>query len=341
MARKAFVSSDMAHDEGLFDLAQDHPQAVLLWPWIITYLDDWGRANASVKRIKSVLFPSLPTVTVETIQDAIAAYASVGLLEWYTDGSHEYIAVQIDKWYYWQTHIRSDKRDNDRSKYPPCPSDWSKLRDDDCKVRAVARTCAQLRADRDPSPTPTPSLSPTREEIPSSSSVTEVAISYTGVREDEEEPNMPLQPIAQNSMPDPDSLDLDSYVNHIQHQLIVCGLNPNHIVREESYRQAKAFWDAGVPIQFVCRGIVRVFERSRQQARRSPKSFAYCAGPIEDLWAEELAKREPARKLKLAVLEKASPSQVRAGPYVPDGLPPEVLEYREALIRARERMGAG
>jgi DnaD/phage-associated family protein len=184
MARKAFVSSDMAHDERLFDVALEDPQAALLWPWIVTYLDDWGRGLASPKRIKSQLFPNIGSVTVDLIATALKLYASAGLIELYGDGEHEYMAIPAEKWFKWQTHIRRDKREKDNSKYPPCPSDCAQsagsdneVRADDCdqragdsKQREDARDCAQVRegdsellADRDP--TTLPPYHPTPTEI--------------------------------------------------------------------------------------------------------------------------------------------------------------------------------
>lgn len=154
MARKAFVSSDMAHDEKLFDLAESHPDAVMMWPWIVTWFDDWGRALASPKRIKSQLFPNLPTVTVDTVESALIAFDEVGLIELYEVDEHRYMAIPMDKWFSWQTHIRSEKRENDRSKYPPCPTDCA-------QVREGARDDAQFTQKCDL--TPTPSLTPTKD----------------------------------------------------------------------------------------------------------------------------------------------------------------------------------
>ncbi len=151
MARKAFVSSDMAHDEKLYDLAEEYPDAVLMWPWIVTWFDDWGRALASPKRIKSQLFPNLPHISVDTVEAAIRAYSNVGLIEVYEDEKHRYMAIPMDKWYSWQTHIRGEKRDKDNSKYPPCPTDSAQVRAGDSEVRADARNLAQLTEKRTPS----------------------------------------------------------------------------------------------------------------------------------------------------------------------------------------------
>lgn len=164
MARKAFVTSDMAHDERLFEVAENHPTAALMWPWMLTYFDDWGRGLASPRRIKSQLFPNVDMVTVTHVREALDAYAAVGLIELYSDAEHEYMAIPMSRWYKWQTHIRADKRENDRSKFPPCPTDCAQVREGCNEQRADARECAQVSAKRDPSPTPSLSLTPTKDD---------------------------------------------------------------------------------------------------------------------------------------------------------------------------------
>ncbi len=149
----------MAHDEKMFDLAESQPEAALIWPWMITWFDDWGRALASPKRIKSQLFPNIATVTLEMIDNAINAYAAVGLIELYEDSEHQYMAIPSVKWFKWQTHIRSEKRVKDNSKFPPCPSDRAQMHEGDNEVRASARGCAQVTENLYPSPSPSPSLS--------------------------------------------------------------------------------------------------------------------------------------------------------------------------------------
>lgn len=174
MARKAFVTSDMAHDERLFDVAENHPTAALMWPWMLTYLDDWGRGLASPRRIKSQLFPNIDTITATHVAEAIDAYAEAGLIERYSDGEHEYMAIPSDKWFKWQTHIRKEKRTADNSKFPPCPSDCAQMRDGFNEQRENARTLLKSgdRSDeidvctekRIPSPTPSLSLTPTKDD---------------------------------------------------------------------------------------------------------------------------------------------------------------------------------
>ena len=147
MARKVFVSSDMAHDEKLIEIAEAIPEAALLWPWFVTYFDDWGRAEAQPKRIKAQLFPMNNLVTPELIEQSLQLYADYGLIELYEVDGKRYMAVDPDKWFKYQTHIRKEKRENDESRFP-------------APTREDARECAQERDEaRDFTPSPSPSLS--------------------------------------------------------------------------------------------------------------------------------------------------------------------------------------
>lgn len=155
MSRKAFISSDIAHDEKLYDVAQEEPLAALIFPMLITYFDDWGRAIDSPKRIKTQLFPAVSIVTIDVIERALSLFAEYKLIERYEDEENRYIAIPSEKWFKWQTHIRTEKRMKDQSKYPPCPSDVAKKREterDNAQVREVARICT---------PTPSLTLTPT------------------------------------------------------------------------------------------------------------------------------------------------------------------------------------
>jgi len=166
MPRKVFISSDMAIDEGLYDVSQENSLATLLWPWMISYFDDWGRALLSPKRIKSQLFPNVGNVTVEDIEESIRVYAEHGLVECYADESHEYMAIPSNKWFHWQTHIRKEKRVNDNSKYPPCPSDTNNAQvRDDARERAqkVKNQSSKSEIHTNDIPTPTPSPTPSKD----------------------------------------------------------------------------------------------------------------------------------------------------------------------------------
>jgi hypothetical protein len=48
--RKVFLSSDMSVDERLLLVSQGQSMASLVWPWLLTALDDWGRCEAAPLR---------------------------------------------------------------------------------------------------------------------------------------------------------------------------------------------------------------------------------------------------------------------------------------------------
>lgn len=156
MGRKIFVTSDMCVDERLLRVGEQDPTAVLLWPWILMAFDDWGRAEASPISLKAKLFPGVVSVTPNDVEVALQLYAEVGMLQLYEQNGKRYMAIEPDKWFKYQTHIRKAKRDDDSgSKHPGPASDSSKLDESarDCaQVREGARNCT-------PSPSPSPSLS--------------------------------------------------------------------------------------------------------------------------------------------------------------------------------------
>lgn len=118
MARKVFVTSDMGYDRRLFDV---DPLAALLWPWLLTSLDDWGRGDADPRVIKTTLFGRNSLVTEDVIAAALEAFDDAGLVRLYEHDGCPLVAVPVDKWFRYQTHIRSEKRSNDMSKYPAPP----------------------------------------------------------------------------------------------------------------------------------------------------------------------------------------------------------------------------
>jgi len=151
VGRKVFVTSDISIDEGLIIVAERDPLAALIWPWILTALDDWGRAEAKPRMLKAKVFPCNNMINVESIETALRLYHEVGLIELYEVESRPYLSVPHDKWFKYQTHIRRDKRNVDESKYPAPP---------------LSLDCAESREESrenepSPSPSPTPSLTPT------------------------------------------------------------------------------------------------------------------------------------------------------------------------------------
>ena len=147
MSRKLYVSSDMSVDERLGEVADSQPLAALMWPWLISSLDDWGRTEWIARRIKATVFPALAIITTDIIDEALGLFVKVGLLEEYEVAGRRYLCVPPEKWFSYQSHIHADKRTNDRSKFPPSPS-YTRFREgarDSADFRETAREHAEVR----------------------------------------------------------------------------------------------------------------------------------------------------------------------------------------------------
>jgi hypothetical protein len=134
----------MSIDDRLSLVAEKKPLAALIWPWILTAFDDWGRAETSARQLKNKVFPAISMVTAKDIEEALVLYGQVGLITLYEVEGKRYMCIEPLKWFKYQTHIRMSKREKDDSRIP------------------APRTCAQPRADAricTPSPSPSPSLS--------------------------------------------------------------------------------------------------------------------------------------------------------------------------------------
>lgn len=163
MARKIFISSDMSEDEALDEVAEENPLSALLWPWMLTFFDDWGRAEASPRRIKNRVFPSdafMSFVTIGVIEESLQLYAKRGLITFYQVSDKRLMYVDPETWFKWQTHIRTSKRDNDNSKHPaPMDANIAQVRESAREVALLSDTSLQIQ----PSPSPSLSLSLSKE----------------------------------------------------------------------------------------------------------------------------------------------------------------------------------
>jgi hypothetical protein len=153
----------MSYDETLSEIAEVDPIAAMMWPWILTYFDDWGRAKASPREIKNSVFQANDLITLEVISKAITIFDG-RLIEVYEVDGKPFMRINPDKWFKHQTHIRKEKRENDGSKHP------APTARDDAQVRADARDDAHFSdnlTDCIPSPSPSPSLkdTTTTEEV--------------------------------------------------------------------------------------------------------------------------------------------------------------------------------
>jgi len=181
VGRKVFVTSDISIDERLITIAERDPLAALIWPWILTTLDDWGRAEAKPRKLKAKVFPCNDLITFESIETALRLYHEIGLIELYEVSERPYMAVPHDNWFKYQTHIRKDKRNVDDSKFPAPPSS---------QCRAETR---EESRENEPSPslTPTPSLSVinnndnAHDEIHVTANESKETVSQTPKRENE------------------------------------------------------------------------------------------------------------------------------------------------------------
>ena len=162
MARKRYVTSDMSNDEQLAEIAAVNPVAALMWPWIITGMDDWGRMTASPMKIKLTIFPAFP-YSAEEIAADINLYAEKGLVHPYEVSGHRYMAIDPAKWFYWQNYIHSDKRTVDKSSIPaPVDAPWRQVAADstgdeldEAESGEGERNLAELSGDeRDSVPSP-------------------------------------------------------------------------------------------------------------------------------------------------------------------------------------------
>lgn len=121
MARKRFISSDISTDEALASIAAVNPKAALMWPWFLTAFDDWGRMEGSATKIRLSIFPAFP-FTDEDVDEAIRLFGQAGLVHVYYAGGRRYLAVDPEKFYYYQTYI-SEKRKADCKSSCPAPTD--------------------------------------------------------------------------------------------------------------------------------------------------------------------------------------------------------------------------
>ena len=180
MPRKLYVTDEMGLDDALADIAAVNLSGALMWPWIIPYFDDWGRAEASARRIKTRIFPYFDEITVDTVEAMLEAFAQAGLIRLYMDGGKRYMAIDREKWFRFQTHIHASKRTSEGSRYPALPNSvLAEAKQPSAELRGNPRNCAETlkkqpatenrgtprnsaenRASPSPSPSPSPSLSP-------------------------------------------------------------------------------------------------------------------------------------------------------------------------------------
>ena len=142
MARRRSISTDISTDPKLAGLAEHGPLPMLLYTWAIPHADDWGRLPGDALQFKLLICPAL-TVTVAEIDAALDLVSASGLWQRYAVEGSTFIAFPSGCWFKHQSYIPQNKRDNDKSQYPP-------------QITAVPRSSPQNPVS--PSLTPTPSL---------------------------------------------------------------------------------------------------------------------------------------------------------------------------------------
>ncbi len=129
MARKRFVSSEISTDKKIAMLAEENPTVALMWPWFTTAFDDWGRMGADPFEVKLTLFPAFP-FTSKDIEEAIRKFDEYDLAYLYEVDGKQYLSINPNKWYKYQTYISSKRQQQDNSKYPAPPNPpWENQRD--------------------------------------------------------------------------------------------------------------------------------------------------------------------------------------------------------------------
>ena len=159
MARKRFVTSEISTDRKIAKLAEKNPIAAALWPWFITALDDWGRMNADPIEVKLTIFPAFP-YTSDEVEEFIKMYHEFEIAYFYEVDGKPYLAVNPDTWLKYQTYIRKDKLEKQKSKIPePKNAPWVAKDNtvDDLATKIVANQQSATINVLSPSPSPSPS----------------------------------------------------------------------------------------------------------------------------------------------------------------------------------------
>ncbi len=129
MARKRFVTSEISTDRKIAKLAEKNPTAAALWPWFITAFDDWGRMSADPIEVKLTIFPAFP-YTSDEIEEFIRLYHEFEIAYFYEVDGKPCLAVNPDTWLKYQTYIRKDKLEKQKSKFPePKDAPWEAKND--------------------------------------------------------------------------------------------------------------------------------------------------------------------------------------------------------------------
>lgn len=178
MARKRSVTSAMGTDERIEQIAEKDQLSAMMWPWLLTAFDDWGRLDiTSIGKIRLEIFPAFPKIKNSTITKAIDSYVSAGMVHRYQVGDRVYLAIRPTRWMKWQKYLQGSKRASAEAEIPaPTDAGWSEKEEDDMliwltkpnersKLRQVGSVCGEIGTvgnvcGQSPLSVPSPSPSP-------------------------------------------------------------------------------------------------------------------------------------------------------------------------------------
>lgn len=119
MGRKRYVSSDISNDDKLAAVAEESNQAAMMWPWVLTGLDDWGRMKGSVRELQYGPLSLFRELTRDDVGNMIVLYHRHGLMHRYEVDGHPYLQANPRSFYEIQTYIQKSRQMHDGSKLPP------------------------------------------------------------------------------------------------------------------------------------------------------------------------------------------------------------------------------
>lgn len=184
MARRRYITTSMAHDQRLNEVALRHGDfPVLLYTWLIPHAEDDGTIKGTPGEIRVQVVPWRHDRTDADIEAALEALAEAGLLEW--DRQRHIVGFPPESFYRYQTYIRLEKRRSvPLARYEPTrrrgtrasgAADQRTSPEDAAQQRTAPRntehqrTTAKNAVSPSPSPTPSPPVLPPEETIVSSS----------------------------------------------------------------------------------------------------------------------------------------------------------------------------
>ena len=109
MARRRYISTTMAVDKRLNQLALEHGDfAALLYTWMIPHAEDDGGMNGDLDEFMATVIPMRRDKSLEDVRAALLGMAELGLIEW--DGECCLIQFPSETFYRHQSYITAERR---------------------------------------------------------------------------------------------------------------------------------------------------------------------------------------------------------------------------------------